>query len=112
MARESTQQYGFQLEPELVVIANREADLRATREGLASAEEANVDPLNQLLREARAEIEPLFAESEERLRQAATAPTATGEDAPDLSVFYRVDASGDLEGGPRPLLKREAGGGE
>lgn len=39
MATESTQQYGFQLEPELVVVANREADLRATHEGLASAEE-------------------------------------------------------------------------
>lgn len=39
MATESTQQYGFQLEPELVVVANREADLRAPHEALASAGE-------------------------------------------------------------------------
>jgi hypothetical protein len=104
MATESTQRYGYRLEPELVVVANREADLRATREGLASAEEANVDPLNQLLREARAEIEPFFGESEERLRRAAAQPTATGEEAPDLSVFYRVDARGDLESVAQALL--------
>jgi subtilisin family serine protease len=108
MATESTQRYGYRLEPELVVVANREADLRATREGLASAEEANVDPLNQLLREARAEIEPLFGESEERLRRAAAQPTATGEDAPDLSVFYRVDARGDLESVAQALLDSDA----
>jgi hypothetical protein len=108
MATESTQRHGFRLEPELVVIANREADVRATRDGLASAEEANVDPMNDVLRDAHAHIEPLFAESEERLRREAAAPTATGEEAPDLSVFYRVDASGDLEATAQALLETEA----
>jgi Subtilase family len=108
MATESTQQYRFRLEPELVVIAHREADLRATRDGLARAEDADVDSLNHVLREAQAEIEPLFGASEERLRRAAAEPTATGEDPPDLSVFYRVDARDDLESVAQALLDNEA----
>lgn len=108
MATESTQQYGFRLEPELVVIAHREADLRATREGLARAEDADVDPLNDVLRDAQARLEPLYGASEERLRRAAAQPTPTGEDVPDLSVFYRVDARGDLESVAQALRDSEA----
>jgi hypothetical protein len=108
MATDSTRQYGFKLEPELVVIAHREADLRATREGLARAEEASVDSLNDVLRDARAGIEPLFGASEERLRRQAAEPTPTGEEPPDLSVFYRVDARGDLESMAQALLENEA----
>ena len=78
---------------ELVVVARREVGLRVTRAGVASTAGADVDPLVSLLRSQGASLERLFGPSEERLRSGAGAPiAATGVPAPDLSVYYRVEA--------------------
>jgi hypothetical protein len=84
---------GFSSERELIVIANREAGLRATDEGVASVAGAETAPLTDLLSSEGVTLQPLFGVSEERLKQRlrAMAPTAQGE-VPDLSVYYRVEA--------------------
>lgn len=84
---------GFSSERELIVIANREAGLRATDEGVASVAGAETAPLTDLLSSEGVTLQPLFGISEERLKQRlrAMAPTAQGE-VPDLSVYYRVEA--------------------
>ena len=107
-AKKRRQQEGFPLRPELIVIARREADVRATREGLAEAAAADVDPVNKVLRDAKATIEPLFGASEERLRLATAEPTPTGEEPPDLSVFYSVNVQDDLESVAQALLDSDA----
>ena len=81
---------------ELIVIARRDADLRVTREGVTSATGADVSSLVGLLRSEGANLERLFGPSEERLRAAAGPPdSAAGLPAPDLSIYYRVDAPDD-----------------
>lgn len=84
---------GFSSERELIVIANREAELRATDEGVASVAGAETAPLADLLSSEEVTLQPLFGVSKERLNQRlrAMAPTAHGE-VPDLSVYYRVEA--------------------
>jgi subtilisin family serine protease len=84
-----------------------EAEVRVRREEVTAAA-ADVDPLNKALADAGARLEPLFGMSEERLRMATAEPTPTGLPAPDLSVFYRVDAEGDLEALAHSLLESEA----
>ena len=84
---------GFTAERELVVIAKREAGLRASREGVASIAGADVTPLSSLLASEGISMEPLFGFSEEREQaQASSLAAETGEEEPDLSVYYKVNA--------------------
>jgi hypothetical protein len=80
-------------ERELIVIAKPEAQLRATHEGLTSAMDMDLSPLQQILDRDSLTLEPLFEESEERLQAEAAAITSVpAEEVPDLSVFYKVKA--------------------
>jgi hypothetical protein len=78
---------------ELIVVASREIELRASAEGLTSAAGADVSSLEVLLTSAGATMRPLFDESEAQLQAEATAMAAVSEaEVPDLSVFYSVEA--------------------
>jgi hypothetical protein len=60
-----------------------------------------VSPLSDALAEANAILQPLFGVAEDRLKPEflARSPAFTGEiEAPDLSVFYRVDVPEDRHG--------------
>lgn len=83
-------------EPELIVMARPDAGLRMTAGELTSSV-ADIESLQQVLAGANASIERLFGATEERLRSEALAASGPDEAAPDLSVFYRVRASGDLD---------------
>lgn len=81
---------------ELVVKVKSEVGLRATTEGIASTEGADVTPLADLLSSEGVTLEPLFGISEERLKDetASMAPSAEVE-MPDLSTYYHVEAPDD-----------------
>ena len=78
----------------LVVVAKSAAELRLGTPGQpASASNAEVAPLASLLASPEVRMRPIFGRSEERLRAARAAlPPTVREVAPDLSVFYAVDA--------------------
>jgi hypothetical protein len=81
--------------PELVVVVNPEAGLRAGAEGLV-AEDADARPLAKAIDAANAELQPLFGVSEDRLRaEAATAAATTGDPQPNLFVYYRAEGAED-----------------
>ncbi len=83
----------LQTQRELIVIAKPEAQLRATREGVASAADMDVSPIQKVLSKDNLVLEPLFGESEDRLQTEASAITSVpAEEVPDLSVFYTVKA--------------------
>jgi hypothetical protein len=94
---------------ELIVVARLEAGLRVEAEGL-SATETDVDRLTDVLEAANARIRPLFGTSAERVRAAPSAPAAAPEvQAPDLSVYYRVEADEEqLEALARQLAEDDA----
>ncbi|UCF42973.1 MAG: S8 family serine peptidase [Planctomycetota bacterium] len=78
---------------ELVVIAKTEAGLRATKEGVASAAGTDVSALSKLLESEGASMQPLCGLSEERMRERTRSLAAeSGQDVPDMSVFYHVEA--------------------
>ncbi|WP_320775235.1 S8 family serine peptidase [Streptomyces sp. CRN 30] len=77
-------------EQELIAVARPEARLRARPEGVRSAVGADVSALNMFLSDEQLTMEPLFG-SEERLQSTA----ASGENVPDLTLFYRVRGSAD-----------------
>src|SRR5690349_767065 len=83
-------------ERELIVVAEPTVALRATAEGVTSAAGADVSSLAGILEAAGARMHPLFGPSVERARGDGRAgPTAALEaalPAPDLSVYYRVEA--------------------
>ncbi|KAF5416961.1 MAG: hypothetical protein C5S49_04115 [Candidatus Methanogaster sp.] len=67
--------------------------MRVTRAGVASAKGADVTPLVDVLTSEGITIEPLFDESEERLKhEAASLAPTTDVEIPDLSIYYRVEA--------------------
>lgn len=78
--------------PELIVVADEEAALRVTRDGVGSSE-ADTAPLEGVLTDAEATIRPLFGTSEDRIKEELETlePTALVE-VPNLWVFYQVDA--------------------
>lgn len=83
----------FSTERELIVIVKPETGLRVTRAGVASAKGADVTPLVDVLTSEGITIEPLFDESEERLKhEAASLAPTTDVEIPDLSIYYRVEA--------------------
>lgn len=90
---ESTGAEGIATERELIVVAQPQAEVRATREGVFSAQGADVAPLEELLSSEGVSMRPLFGISEKRLRAETSSLAATTDaDVPDLSVYYRVDA--------------------
>lgn len=86
---------------ELIVVANRDANLRSHQATISSLSGADVGDLDRILKNSGARMLPLFGESEERLLQeratmASEMPAAETEmfgELPDLSVYYRVDAA-------------------
>jgi hypothetical protein len=86
---------------ELIVVANRDANLRSQQATISSLSGADIGDLDRVLKNAGARMLPLFGESEERLLQeratmASEMPAAETEmfgELPDLSVYYRVDAA-------------------
>jgi hypothetical protein len=84
---------GFPRQRELIVIAKREAGLRASPAGVFSVAGADVTPLAELLASEGVTIQPLFGDTEERLQAKAAALEArTGAEVPDLSIYYHVQA--------------------
>jgi hypothetical protein len=78
---------------ELIVIAKPEAELRVTRESVASLAEADVSGLADLLDSEGITMWPLFGTSEERIQQKTAALAAeTDAEVPNLSLYYRVEA--------------------
>ncbi|MEN6438472.1 MAG: S8 family peptidase [Syntrophobacter sp.] len=93
---------------ELVMVVRPGAGLRATREGMASATATDADSLTQLLKANSARLQPLFGLSEERLRH-VSATVAVAAPMPDLSVYYRVEASDErLDDLAASLAKQDA----
>jgi len=86
--------------PELIVIAKADAELRANATEVASAAGAGVSELNDLLSAEQVQMESLFDESEERLKQEAAELVPSSESpVPDLSVYYRIPTEPDrMEG--------------
>jgi hypothetical protein len=77
----------------LVVIARPEAALRARPSGVLSAAAADTADLNGILAQSGARMQPLFGENEERLQaKAAAAAPSEGAGAPDLHLYYSVEA--------------------
>ena len=89
----STELLAAESGPELIVMARPDAGLRALPNEVASVGGASTAPLNDLLASEEVQMEPLFGESEERLKQeAAELASSSGVPVPDLSVYYRVEA--------------------
>jgi subtilisin family serine protease len=83
-------------ERELIVITKPEAGLRMRAEGLTSAEGVDMGSLEELLSAEGAKIFPLFGSNVERVRnEVTTLSDDTGAAVPDLSLYYRVQASDD-----------------
>ena len=80
--------------PELIVMAQPEAGLRARHEGVASITGADTEPLADLLDSEGVQMEPLFGSDEEVVQAdvAAAMARSDGEPISDLSLFYRVVA--------------------
>lgn len=78
---------------ELIVVAKPGADLRVTREGIASAKGVDTSAIAEVLSSEGAVLRPLFGVSENRLRDEAVqkkAPATT--EVPDLAMYYKVEA--------------------
>lgn len=85
-------------EPELIVVAQSAAGMRASRAGIASVSGADVSEISAVLSDAGAICHPLFGETEERVQEEMAAmPLAEGPETalPDLSLYYRVEAPQD-----------------
>lgn len=87
----SNEASGFPSASELVVVAKSDAGMRVGPASVRSEGGAEVGSVEKILK-AGVMLTPLFGASEERLRAEATAAAETGVAAPDLSVFYHVDA--------------------
>lgn len=78
---------------ELIVVAKSGAELRVTREGIASTKGVDTTPLAEVLTSEGAVLRPLFGVSENRLRDEAVSKKApTMAEGPDLAVYYKVEA--------------------
>ena len=93
---ENDQPANMKLQRELIVIAAPEAGLRAGSSRVYSANGADLNALASVLTTENIQLEPLFGESEEKVkaRSASVSSEANGE-VPDLSVYYHVKASDD-----------------
>src|SRR5262245_17073986 len=92
-SRASAARGGAIATPELVVVARREAALRASAGRFLSAAGGNVGGIARVLSRHGAAMVPIFGATEERV-MARLAAISEAVQAPmeDLSVFYRIDA--------------------
>jgi hypothetical protein len=82
---------------ELVVIVAADAEVRARADGLESLAGADVDGVRDVLERHGATMATLFGETEPRLHaRSESVAASSGEDVPDLAVFYRVDAPDEV----------------
>ncbi|HUG49155.1 MAG TPA: S8 family serine peptidase [Candidatus Limnocylindria bacterium] len=80
----------------LVVIAEPDADLRARATRVESAAGTDTAKLNRVLDRLEGHMRPLFGESEERLKAKVAAASGMGQEpAPDLHLYYTVEAPAD-----------------
>lgn len=80
----------------LVVIAEPGAALRAGQTRVESAAGMDTRELNRVLDRATGHMLPLFGDTEERLAAKVAAASAMGEaPAPDLHLYYTIDAPAD-----------------
>ncbi len=81
----------FPKERELIVMTAAATGLRSKRDGLTSEAGVDVASLSDLLATEGVTLQPLFGVPEEHLRaEAASLPPSVN--APDLSIYYRVQA--------------------
>lgn len=87
----------IQAPAELIVVAKPKAALRAAPgAAIRGAPAAKVDGLNKLLKAAKLSLEPLFGDSEERVRASMGAATlGAAPDSADPGAFYAV--RGDIK---------------
>ncbi len=84
-------------ERELIVIARSDADLRVQPTGVRSLSGRDTTPLEEMIAEEGVTLRPLFGMPEDRMRShIASLRSEVGEDVPDLSVFYKVDAPDEM----------------
>ncbi len=94
----------------LIVVAEKNAAVRTTERGIHSAKSADISSLAKLLEKEKLSMTPLFGINEGILAEqaAAASPNSDGIAAPDLSVYYEVNAPDkDLERLAATLLKNE-----
>jgi hypothetical protein len=78
---------------ELIIVAKPEVGMRAMGETVTSTTGADVSHLERLITSENIRIQPLFGVPEERLTaERFSLPPEAAEIAPDLSLYYRVDA--------------------
>lgn len=95
--RESGDAAAVPAERELIVIARSDADLRVQPTGVRSLSGRDTTPLEEMMAEEGVRLRPLFGMTEDRMRShIATLRSEVGEDVPDLSVFYKVDAPDEM----------------
>ena len=86
----------FSSKRELIVIAKTDVELRAKaslEERVTSSVGADVSPLSELLQSEDINLQPLFGLSEERMQdRIASLAVETGEEVPELSNYYYIDA--------------------
>ncbi|MFB2877707.1 S8 family peptidase [Floridanema aerugineum] len=76
---------------QVIVIVEPEIGLRSETNGIRSATGADISSLSAVLANDSITLEPLFGQSEERLRSAtANLAEETSEPVPDLSVYYQA----------------------
>lgn len=83
---------GFPLRRELIVVTKQDAQVRARPEGVTSLAGIDTAPLSTLLETEGATMVPLFGLTEEKLIAETATVAAPGTIAPNLAVYYHVEA--------------------
>lgn len=100
---EFVEQYYEQPPSELIVMTQKDAEIRSHQTTVSSLAGADVKDLDAILSKEGISLSPLFGDSEEQLQQEMSSIAAAAEmeeeapmgEIPDLSVFYKVDAPED-----------------
>lgn len=99
---EFVEQYYETPPSELIVMAKKDAELRAHQTTVSSLAGADVKDLGSILSKEGITMTPLFGDSEDQLQQEVSSMAAAADieeetlgEIPDLSVFYRVEAPED-----------------
>ena len=78
---------------ELIVVAKRDAGLRARSEGVASAFDVDPSSLDELLKSRNVSLNPLFGESEEAiLKDLRSGAPGIREEETNIHLYYQVEA--------------------
>jgi hypothetical protein len=99
---EFVEQYYEQPPSELIVMAQKDVELRAYKTTVSSLAGADVKDLDSILSKEGITMTPLFGDSEEQLQKEMSSVAAAAEtevkmmgEIPDLSVFYKIEAPED-----------------